>query len=637
MGRFLRNLSLGIILPALLLLPSSPLYAQEPAYQQALRNMSEKFGERFPHIEGFVVSVQGGDLYLGLGERDRVKKGLNLSVLRPGEAFKHPITGEVLGYLEEKIGEAEVIEVREKFSIARMLRLVPGKGYSPRKGDKVRFSSAKVRIAVLPFHNRTDEVINTDLLTRTLVEYLKATGRFEVFDLDRLQVWFLETGIPLDKILEGDNARQLQRLIIRDLVLQTSIRSLKEHMVLEGRLFSLGTGNILEEAEAVLAELPSAVVATQTPVPLAREGKGQAPRPQGPSLGSQFLLSREGAPSAKGSLQQFILDGMEVRGAALGDVDGDGKNELVVAGQNLIKVFRVVEGRLDALYTYKAGGFDKCLWIDVADVNGNGREEIYVTSVRDTGLLSYVLELEGGELRLLTSSQNYYFRAFKAQEGKPLLVAQRQGITTPFYGKVVKLGWKSRGLRSLGSLGLPKDFDIMAFTIWDLDGDGREEYIQVGADDKLRVYNSRGRVLWTSSQRYGGFPVSFDFEAQHEVAFRDRDSLGTLKVEIPVRGKVLVYDVDGDGVKELLTLENLPAVSRAVRGLGYEGNHIVSLVWDGSGLAEVWRTRQQAGYGTDFFVGDVDNDGREELVLVTVKQEILGSRRSRIIIFKIRG
>ncbi|MFQ6111781.1 MAG: FG-GAP repeat domain-containing protein, partial [Nitrospinota bacterium] len=425
MGRFARSFCPAIILPLLLLLPSSPLYAQEPAYRQALRNMSEKIRERFPHIEGFVASVQRGELYLSIGERDRVKKGLKLLVVRPGKAFKHPITGEVLGRLEEKIGEAEVIEVREKFSIARMVRLVPGRGYSPRKGDRVRFSSARVRIAVLPFHNRTDEVINTDLLTRTLIEYLKATGRFELFDLDRLQVWFLETGIPLDKILEGENARRLQRLIIRDLVLQPSIRALRDHMVLEARLFSLGTGNILVEARAVLAELPTAVAATPAPVPLAREGRAGAPTQKAPSLDSQFILSREGGPLSKGSVQQFILDKIEVQGVAMGDVDGDGKNELVVAGTNLIKVFRLAEGRLDTLYTYKAGGFDKCLWIDVADINGNGREEIYVTSVRDTALLSYVLEFERGEFRRLTSNQNYYFRTFKAQDGNPILVGQR--------------------------------------------------------------------------------------------------------------------------------------------------------------------------------------------------------------------
>ncbi len=474
MRRLFRNLIFSLILPALLLLPSPPPYAQEAGYRQALRNMSEKIRERFPHIEGYVASVQGGDLYLSLGERDRVKRGLRLLVLRPGEAFKHPITGDVLGHLEEKIGEAEVIEVREKFSIARIVRLVPGQGLSPRKGDKVRFSSARVRLAVLPFHNKTDEAVNTDLLTRTLIEYLKATGRFEVFDLDRLHVWFLETGIPLDKILEGDNARQLQRLIIRDLVLQTSIRSLREQKVLEARLFSLGTGEIMVEAEAVLPELPSAVAATPSPVPLAREGRAHAPKPKGSSLGSEFVLSREGVPPARGFVQQFILDDIEVQGVAIGDIDGQGEKELVVAGSNIIKVFRMVEGGLEPVLTHRAGSFDQCLWIDVADIDGNGREEIYVTNVRDTTLLSSVLEFEEGELRTLTDNENYYFRVFKSSEGEPILIAQRQGITAPFYGKVVRLGWKSRSLRSLGPLPLPDGLDIMGFTIWDLDGDGEQ-------------------------------------------------------------------------------------------------------------------------------------------------------------------
>ena len=118
-----------IVLPALIVflgLSTGSIHAQENDYRKALGLISEKLHQRFPNLRGAVVAVKGADLYLSLGEKDKVVKGVKLGIYREGAPFRHPATGVVLGKLEEEIGEIEVVEVREKFSIARLVRLVPG-------------------------------------------------------------------------------------------------------------------------------------------------------------------------------------------------------------------------------------------------------------------------------------------------------------------------------------------------------------------------------------------------------------------------------------------------------------------------------------------------------------------------------
>ena len=49
--------------------------------------------------------------------------------------------------------------------------------------------------------------------------------------------------------------------------------------------------------------------------------------------------------------------------------------------------------------------------------------------------------------------------------------------------------------------------------------------------------------------------------------------------------------------------------------------HIESLTWTGLGLAANWRTRKISGQIRDFDLGDFDNDGTTELVVVVIIKE----------------
>jgi hypothetical protein len=66
---------------------------------------------------GYVVYVDTTRFVIDLTGADGVRPGSVVSVRRDKIAIVHPITGELLGELDEEVASGKVIEVREKFSV----------------------------------------------------------------------------------------------------------------------------------------------------------------------------------------------------------------------------------------------------------------------------------------------------------------------------------------------------------------------------------------------------------------------------------------------------------------------------------------------------------------------------------------
>jgi hypothetical protein len=75
---------------------------------------------------GLVLYVDPSRIAIDLTAADGVRVGTLVSLRRDRIPIVHPITGEVLGDLDEEVGTARVTEVRERFSIAEMQSVSPG-------------------------------------------------------------------------------------------------------------------------------------------------------------------------------------------------------------------------------------------------------------------------------------------------------------------------------------------------------------------------------------------------------------------------------------------------------------------------------------------------------------------------------
>jgi hypothetical protein len=75
---------------------------------------------------GFVVFVDTSRVVIDLAASDGVKVGAGVSVRRDKVAIVHPITGELLGELDEEVATGRVVEVREKFSVVEVEKAAAG-------------------------------------------------------------------------------------------------------------------------------------------------------------------------------------------------------------------------------------------------------------------------------------------------------------------------------------------------------------------------------------------------------------------------------------------------------------------------------------------------------------------------------
>jgi hypothetical protein len=75
---------------------------------------------------GFVVFVDTTRIVIDLTAVDGVRPGTVVSLRRDRIPIIHPVTGEVLGELDDEVGTARVIETRDRMSVAEIQSVAPG-------------------------------------------------------------------------------------------------------------------------------------------------------------------------------------------------------------------------------------------------------------------------------------------------------------------------------------------------------------------------------------------------------------------------------------------------------------------------------------------------------------------------------
>ena len=123
--------------------------------------MSDQFIKAFNPLEGLVVGVEGGTLYVDLGESNGAQIGQEFTIFRKGEEFHHPLTRKVLGRYEEVLGHAQIRRVQPRFSEAVFVP-INGKPL-PAPDDGVRITRGRIKVGVTPVLDLTQSQTKPDL------------------------------------------------------------------------------------------------------------------------------------------------------------------------------------------------------------------------------------------------------------------------------------------------------------------------------------------------------------------------------------------------------------------------------------------------------------------------------------------
>jgi len=113
--------------------PAAPVPpAQAAAPPQAAPSAAVKPGTTIPVAapeppkRGYVVFVEPTRIVIDLTAVDGLRPGAVVSLRRDRIPLVHPVTGEVLGDLDDEVGIARITEIREKFSLAEVQSTAPG-------------------------------------------------------------------------------------------------------------------------------------------------------------------------------------------------------------------------------------------------------------------------------------------------------------------------------------------------------------------------------------------------------------------------------------------------------------------------------------------------------------------------------
>lgn len=320
-------------------------------------------------------------------------------------------------------------------------------------------------------------------------------------------------------------------------------------------------------------------------------------------------------------------------GITVGDVDGDDLNETVFIGKDTVFIYRHANGRMARLEEVETERTTELISVDVADINANGKEEIFVTAMNyDSGILkSFVLEFDGSSYRRIVDGAQWYYRVIDMPDRGKVLLGQRRGIRNIFVGGVHEMTWAGGEYRPAGEKQLPSWVNIFSFTYGDIFNDGRPRLIGFTGRERLQIMEADGNgVEWVSDEVYGGSMTYLDESPDVEPAKIPENDLERHYIH----QRIFVADTTGDGQNELVVVRNEDRTKRLFTRLRlFKNGQVVSLSFDKMGRYRNWSTREVSGYISDLAVSDADNDGRSELAYTVVSNitSVLRNARSYVI------
>jgi TolB-like protein len=500
-----------------------------------------------------------------------------------------------------------------------------------------------IRVAILPFqiHSAEDLGYLKEGIYDVISSRLAASGEIDVIGKSTIEGVLAEMRPPR---LTEEVAREAGARLRADYVVLGSITKIGDFISLDARLMDIkgqkppsgafaqtrGLDQLMGKVDEFARDIGGKILG-EPPV-MAKEGEVGAKAP--------YIVRPKKSPIVQTQqdvgFQKSQKFPFEIKGLDIADVDGDGKNEIVLMDTHNLWIYHYIEERLRLFKRLKGKAQQDFLTLDVADVNGNGTAEIFVTGVRGEDLNSFILEYEQDRFKSVGDKNRWYFRVLDLPRRGPTLLAQRMGLEDSFSGPIYQFAWKKNRFSKDKKLKLPKGTQLFGLAIADITGDGKDEIIQFDHADYLRVLSSDGKdLLYRTPNRYGGTDTFLDRESVPETGRRDGTEAGK---RVYLQGRILVRDLDGDGKVEVIVNKNHSATGRLIQRVRlYDRGEIYDLVWDGLMLAENWRTREIPGFIADYQVEDFDNDGQVELVVAMVSKfkPMQRSKESHILFFEL--
>jgi len=323
----------------------------------------------------------------------------------------------------------------------------------------------------------------------------------------------------------------------------------------------------------------------------------------------------------------------EIKSIAVFDIDHDSKNETLVLSKNDIQVFRRTNNAFKKISETRLASTNKRhLSVDVIDLDNDGTQEIFITSIDDDTLnpASSLYRWDTSGLVKIVDNIKWLLRAVDTKSnGRILLGQQTKGDgSRRLKTRISRLKMDKSGRLSPTEVSFPFADNIFGLAFGDFMNNGKETIAMLDLEGNLSIYSSEGTELFTSSEKYGGSESYIEYKGMRYT----RDD-GYQMDRIYLQQRIFASDLYQDGKTSLVTIKNDDAAKGLLSKLRfYDNGHIESLLWNEMGLAAQGRTQKISGYISDYTIADMDNNGKKEIIFtIESSKGAFKKKTSRII------
>ena len=339
---------------------------------------------------------------------------------------------------------------------------------------------------------------------------------------------------------------------------------------------------------------------------------------------------------------------LSIQGLDVGDIDGDGADDVVIASPNKITAYHIIGNRLQKFGEVSTLVKNRLISVNIADLDNNGKAEIYATGIDWVTPDSFAVEWDGKDFTYLFKDEKWYVKPMDVPGPGLILAGQPGGIDSPFTSGIYEMEIINGSLQSKDQLPVPDKINLYDFSMADLDGDGKVELITIDQADRLKVLQTSGRQRWKGDDRFGGSLRYVGGRSRYargsgpSSAKEDIDGLEEVSEDrsyIPSR--IVVEDINNDNLPDIIVNKNLSTASRVLKNLkNYPSGEIHGLFWNGIGLSELWHTKKLDGYVASYqLVKDKQDNNKAVLyvglVLQTGWMDVFSAKESTVLIYQL--
>ncbi len=305
-------------------------------------------------------------------------------------------------------------------------------------------------------------------------------------------------------------------------------------------------------------------------------------------------------------------------GMVVADVNGDGKNEIVVLSEKRLYVYRWDNGRLVPLGEYDISPRLTPILVRSIDMDRDNTDEIVLSTYDAEGTTPYafILSFKGNKFTELVKRAPYYVNVVRVMpDFMPTLVGQKGDPNRIFSRSgVYEMAKQGDSLIQVKKIALPSGVNALNFAyLPGKTGEETDKLVMLTDDEHLRVFAPSGGQLSQTDEKFSGAAVGIA-EQTHMPGMGKNNILIPSNYFIPLR--MVPNDLERDGTWEIMVNKPISVSAQFFENYRfYPEGEIHNLYWDGVGLSLQWKTRRIKGSVVDFDISDPNNDGTRDLVV----------------------